>query len=195
MRLTVGKCCLLCGATGYACPVSCTQARHTSAECCSAGLVPSPCSSVICLLPTHGNVYIFPLSSTSGPWWLLLWAHTKALGLAGDFLKEKLLSSQVTSIPEEWQLPGCLAHLHLADCNHFVMRRGLIKDSDPVWVRGQKGGVCVITLDLESCYAHTVEWSVHAWISLQELTKVFIGLVSRKFEGSHHSWRRTLWSD
>lgn len=33
----------------------------------------------------------------------------KALGLAGDFLKEKLLISQVTSIPEEWQLPDPLA--------------------------------------------------------------------------------------
>lgn len=195
MRLTVGKYCLLCGITGCACPVSCTQARHTSAEHCSVGLVPSPCSSVSCLLPTHGNVYIFPLSPTSGPACLLLWAHTKALWLAGDFLKEKLLISQVTSIPEEWQLPGCLAHLHLADCNHFVMQHGLIKDSDLVWVRGQKGGVCVITLDLESRYAHIVEWSVHAWISLQELTKVFISLVLCEFEGSHHSWCRSLWSD
>lgn len=74
-ELTVEKCCLLCGVTGHACPVSYTQAQHTSAERCNASLAPSPCSSVSCLLPTHGNVYIFPLSPTSGPWWLLLWAH------------------------------------------------------------------------------------------------------------------------
>lgn len=37
---------------------------------------------------------------------------TKVLGLVGDFLKEKLLISQVTSSPEEWQLsrlPGLIA--------------------------------------------------------------------------------------